>query len=176
MRIPNAAQLTPWAGFTPIGAMGLFGGAYFSSRRRAFLFPLLTLSISDLIINIFVFDGKYGVMYGGWYIIYGIFVLVVLFGKWIIPKVNIKNVILASVVAAVVHWLIADFTVWVGGGTDVRTMAPLTRDWAGLLQCYAQGFPFMKNLLISNLGYGTILFGGFELAQLQYPVLKLRTV
>lgn len=30
IRIPNAAGVTPWAHFTAIGAMGLFGGAYFS--------------------------------------------------------------------------------------------------------------------------------------------------
>lgn len=32
MRIPNAAQLTPWSNFSPIGAMALFGGAYFSKN------------------------------------------------------------------------------------------------------------------------------------------------
>ena len=174
MRIPNAAQLTPWANFTPIGAMGLFGGAYFTSRWKAFAFPLLTLFASDLIISNIVFDGKYGVLYSGWYIIYGIFALIVFFGKWILQKVTLKNVIGASVVAALGHWLIADFTVWIGGGTDLRTMAPLTKNWAGLVQCYAQGFPFMKNFLIGNLVYSGILFGGFQLAQQRYPVLKLQ--
>ena len=174
MRIPNAAQLTPWANFTPIGAMGLFGGAYFTSRWKAFAFPLLTLFASDLIISNIVFDGKYGVLYSGWYIIYGIFALIVFFGKWILQKVTVKNVIGASVVAALGHWLIADFTVWIGGGTDLRTMAPLTKNWAGLVQCYVQGFPFMKNFLIGNLVYSGILFGGFQLAQQRYPVLKLQ--
>lgn len=174
MRIPNAAQLTPWASFTPIGAMGLFGGAYFNSRWKAFIFPLLTLLVSDLIINVVVFDGRYGVMYSGWYIIYGIFVLIVFFGKWIIKKVSVKSIVLASVVAALSHWVIADFTVWISGGTDLSTMTPLTKNWAGLLQCYTQGFPFMKNFLIGNLVYSGILFGGFELAQYNYPVLKLQ--
>lgn len=174
MRIPNAAQLTPWANFTPIGAMGLFGGAYFSSRIKAVAFPLLTLFASDLIINNVVFGGKYGVMYNGWYIIYGIFTLIVYYGKWIIKKVDVQNVVLACVVAAVSHWLIADFTVWLGGGTDLTTTAPLTKNWAGLLQCYAQGLPFMKNFLMGNLIYSGILFGGFQLAQLRYPVLKLQ--
>lgn len=109
MRIPNAAQLTPWANFTPIGAMGLFGGAYFTSKWKAFAFPLLTLLISDLIINLFVFEGKYGAMYGGWYVIYGVFTLIVFYGKWILQKVSLKNVVIASVVAAVSHWLIAGF-------------------------------------------------------------------
>ena len=174
MRIPNAAQLTPWANFTPIGAMGLFGGAYFTSKWKAFAFPLLTLLVSDLIINLFVFDGKYGAMYSGWYVIYGVFALIVFYGKWILQKVSVKNVVIASIVAAVSHWLIADFTVWMGGGTDLRTMTPLTKNWAGLLQCYAQGFPFMKNFLMGTLAYSGILFGGFELAKQRFPVLKLQ--
>lgn len=176
MRIPNAAQLTPWANFTPIGAMGLFGGAYFSNKWKAFAFPLLTLFISDLVINNIVLGGRYGVMYNGWYVIYGIFGLVVLLGKWMIKKVSVKNVVLAAVTAALIHWLIADFTVWISGGTDLRTMTPLTKNWAGLLQCYAQGFPFMKNFLTGNLVYGGIMFGAFELLQQRYTALKMQTV
>ncbi|MCW3091063.1 MAG: hypothetical protein JWP81_2132 [Ferruginibacter sp.] len=174
MRIPNATQLMPWANFTPIGAMGLFGGAYFSGKWKAFVFPLLTLFASDLVINNVVFGGKYGVMNGGWYIVYGIFVLIVFLGKWMIQKVNVKHVVLASLVAALSHWLIADFAVWIGGGKNIITMAPLTKDWAGLMQCYAQGFPFMKNFLMGNLVYSGILFGSFQLAQQRYPVLKLQ--
>ena len=174
MRIPNAAQLTAWANFTPIGAMGLFGGAYFISKWKAFAFPLLTLLISDLIINLFVFYGKYGAMYSGWYVIYGVFALIVFYGKRILQKVSEKNVVIASLVAAVSHWLIADFIVWIGGGIDLRTMTPLTKNWAGLVQCYVQGFPFVKNFLIGTLVYSGILFGGFELAKQRFPVLKLQ--
>ena len=174
MRIPNAAQITPWANFSPIGAMGLFGGAYFNSKWKAFAFPLLTLFVRDLIINIFIFDGKYGVLYSGWYVIYSIFALIVFYGKWMIQKVAVKNVLLACIVAALSHWLLADFTVWLGGGTDLRTMMPLAKNWAGLLQCYAQGVPFMRNFLLSNLVYSGILFGGFELVQRRYPVIKLQ--
>ena len=174
MRIPNAAQLTPWTNFSPIGAMGLFGGAYFTSKWKAVAFPILTLLVTDLIINLFVFDGKYGVMYSGWFVIYGIFTLIVFYGKWMLQKVSVKNVVIASVVAALSHWLIADFTVWIGGGTDLRTMTPLTKNWAGLLQCYAQGFPFMKNFLMGTLVYNGILFGGFKLVQQRFPVLKLQ--
>ena len=176
MRIPNAAQLTPWANFTPIGAMGLFGGTYFNSKWKAFAFPLLTLFASDLIINNIIFGGKYGVLYSGWYIIYGIFALIVLFGKWLIKNVTIKNVALAALAAAVSHWLIADFFVWMGGGTDLKTMAPLTKNWAGLMQCYAQGFPFMKNFLIGNLVYSAIMFGSFEWLQQRFPALKMQVV
>lgn len=173
MRIANSAQLTPWSNFSPVGAMGLFGGAYFSSKWKAFAFPLLTLLISDLIINTFVFNGRLGIMYSGWFIIYGIFALIVFFGKTILKKVSVKNVVIAAIAAALTHWLIADFTVWLGGGTDLRTMTPLTKDFNGLLQCYAQGFPFMKNFLMGNLVYGAIMFGGFELTQQRFPKLQL---
>ena len=176
MRIPNAAQLTLWANFTPIGAMGLFGGAYFTGKWKAYAFPLITLLVSDLIINLFIFDGKYGIMYSKWYIIYGIFALIVFFGKILIKEVTIQNIVLASVVAALSHWLIADFTVWIGGGTDLRTMLPLTKNWAGLIQCYAQGFPFMKNFMMGNLVYSGILFGAFQFAEWRYPVLKLQII
>ncbi len=172
MRIPNAAQLTPWSNFTPIGAMGLFGGAYFTKQWKAVLFPLLTLLVSDLIIQAFVFNGQYGIMYSGWYWIYGIFILITFIGKRLLKKVTVKNVIIAAITASLTHWLIADFTVWAGGGTDIRTMTPLSRDWAGLQQCYIQGFPFMKNFLIGTLVYSGILFGVFEWVKQKNPQLQ----
>ena len=174
MRIPNAAQLTPWANFSPIGAMGLFGGAYFSRQWKAILFPLLTLLASDLIIQFFVFNGKYGILYNGWYWIYGIFILITFIGKWGIKRVTLKNVAMAAVIASLAHWMLADFTVWAGGGMDMRTMQPLSRDWAGLLQCYIQGFPFMRNFLAGTLLYGGIMFGGFEWMKSRYRSISLR--
>lgn len=173
MRIPNSAQLTPWANFTPIGAMGLFAGAYFTKQWKAILFPLLTLLASDLIIQAFVFNSKYGIMYSGWYWIYGIFIFITFIGKWLIKKVTVKNVIIAAITASLTHWLLADFAVWAGGGTDLRTMTPFSRDWDGLQQCYIQGFPFMRNFLSGTLVYSGIMFGVFEWMKAKQPALKL---
>jgi hypothetical protein len=173
MRIPNAAQITPWSNFSAIGAMALFGGTYFNKSWKAFLFPVLTLFLSDLAISLFIFHGKYGIIYGGWYWIYGIFLLIVLLGRLIISKVTVTNVVIASVSAALLHWLLADLTVWIGGGTDLRTMQPLSRDINGLIQCYTQGFPFMKNFLAGTLLYSGIMFGVFELMKMYNPKLVL---
>lgn len=173
MRIPDSAQLTPWSNFTPIGAMGLFGGAYFSKNWKAVFFPLLTLFASDLIIQYFVLHGKYGIMYSGWYWIYGIFIIITLMGKWLIKTITVKNVLVSATIAALTHWLLADFTVWVSGGIDLRTMLPLSRDWAGLLQCYIQGFPFMLNFLAGTLVYSLMMFGSFEWMKSRNPALKL---
>lgn len=171
LRIANSAQLTPVANYTPLGAMGLFGGAYFTSRWKAFAFPLLTILVSDIVINKVIFQGKYGIMYEGWYWIYGIFAIIVLFGRIILQKINVQNIVLAAVIASVSHWVLADLTVWIGGGTDLRTNLPLTRDWAGLQQCLIQGFPFMKNFLVGTLAYSALLFGSFELLQVRFPSL-----
>ena len=171
LRIANAAQLTPFANYTPIGALGLFGGAYFSSRWKAFAFPILTLLASDLVINKVIFQGKYGIMYDGWYWIYGIFAIIVLFGKVILQKINVKNVIIAAIIASVSHWILADTMVWIGGGTDLRTMLPLSRDLAGYVQCLTQGFSYMKNFLVGTLAYSGLMFGAFELLQVRFPKL-----
>lgn len=173
IRVLNSAQLTPFANFSPIGAMALFGGSYFTSKWKAFLFPILTLLISDIVINTVVYKGAYGIMYSGWYWVYIVFALIVVYGKTLIKKVSVKSVLSASVVAALSHWLISDFTVWLGGGTDLRTMTPLTKDWAGLLQCYVQGFPFMRNFMLGTIVYSGVLFGAFEWMQRRYPALRL---
>lgn len=151
--------------------MGLFGGAYFTKPWKAILFPLLTLLVSDLIIQAFVYNGKYGIMYNGWYWIYGIFTVITLIGKWIIKKVTVKNVFVAAIIASLTHWLVADFTVWAAGGTDLRTMTPLSRDWAGLQQCYYQGLPYMKNFLLGTLVYSGIMFGAFEWIKIRRPAI-----
>lgn len=173
VRIGNSAQISPISNFSPIGAMGLFGGAYFTSRWKAFAFPVLTLLISDVVINEVVFQGKYGILYSGWWWIYGIFLLIVLYGKVLLQKISVKNVILASLIAGISHWILADFSVWIGGGTDLRTNLPLSRDWAGLQQCLIQGFPFMKNFLAGTLVYSAIMFGAFELLKARYPKMDL---
>jgi len=175
MRVPNAAQVTPWAMFSPIGAIALFGGAYFTSTWKKFVFPLLALFLSDVMISQLVFNGKHGFLYGGWYWIYGIFAAIIFLGGLLLKKVSVKHVLLASISAALLHWALADFTVWAGGGTDLRTGLPLTRDWSGLAQCYVQGFPFMQNFLAGTLGYGALLFGGFEWLKKVHPALAFNT-
>jgi hypothetical protein len=171
LRIPNAFGVTPWAHVTPIGAIALFGGAYFT-KWKAFLFPMIALFLSDLAISFFVFQGKHGVLYGGWYKIYIIFLVIILLGKLIISKVTVARVVTASVSAALLHWLLADFSVWIGGGKDLRTLQPLSRDISGLIQSYVQGLPFLRVFLTGTLVYSGIMFGIFEWMKRYNPSLK----
>ncbi|ULQ56299.1 hypothetical protein KJS94_16745 [Flavihumibacter rivuli] len=162
MRIPNAAQLTPLSNFTPIGAMALFGGAYLRPAWKAAFFPLLTLLVSDLVINLMVFNGQYGAMYSGWYWIYGAFTLIVLIGRVALKSIRPLHVLSGAIAGSLLYWMVVDLGVWLGGGTDLRTMQPFSRDWEGLMQCYLQGWPFMKNFLAGTVGYSAPLFGAMQ--------------
>jgi hypothetical protein len=176
MRIINSTQLTPWANFSPIGAMALFSGAYFRPKWLAFTFPLLTLFISDLFIQKFVFQGKYGIIYDGWYFIYAAFVGISLVGFLLSKKVTLKRFVLAGFTGSLIHWAIADFFVWFMGGMDLRTMQPLTRDLAGIVQCYVQGFSFFRNFLLGTLVYGGIMFGLYEWMKVRFSKKIFSTV
>ena len=39
--------------FNPVGAIALFGGAYFTDKWKAYLVPLLVLFVSDIFLNHF---------------------------------------------------------------------------------------------------------------------------
>ncbi|MCA6438429.1 MAG: hypothetical protein IM581_00705 [Chitinophagaceae bacterium] len=171
----TGSTLSPLANFTPIGAMALFGGTYFNTRWKGFFFPLLTLFISDVIMMKVIYPGHgNGLLYNGWYWTYGAFAVMVLIGHFI-KKVSFTSVVIAAVSSALAHWMITDFGVWLGGGLDIITGRPYTRDLQGFIQCYVLAIPFMKNMLVGNLLYGGVLFGGFEYLQKRYPVLQLRT-
>jgi hypothetical protein len=172
--LANNAQL-PFANFTPIGAMALFGGCYFYDRGKAFAFPLLTLWIGDIFLNRYWYFDEWVLFYDGFGWVYGSFLGMVLIGRFI-KKVSVKNVVLSAVSAALLHWLVSDFGVWLGGGTDVTTGLPYTRDVEGLLKCYYLAIPYLQNMLMGNLVFCALFFGVFEFLQKRYPVLKLQVI
>jgi len=156
---------SPLTNFTPIGAMALFGGCYFAERWKAFLVPILTLWLSDLFLSYFVYFHEWKWFYDGFLITYGSFALIVLMGR-LIKKVNVKNVLLMSALAALTHWIITDFAVWMDGRLYPKTIE-------GLVTCYVAAIPYVENMLIGNLLFGAIMFGAFEWAQKKYPRLQL---
>ena len=45
--------------FSPIGAISLFGAAFFKQRWKAFLIPVLSIWVSDLFINNIIYSDYY---------------------------------------------------------------------------------------------------------------------
>ena len=151
--------------FTPIGAMALFGGAYFKSNK-AFLFPLLTLWLSDILLSRFVYNNEWQLFYGGFYWVYGAFILMVITGKILLKKVSVTNILVSALVITFIHWIVSDLGVWMSGTMYPKTMA-------GYWACLTAAIPFERNFLAGALLYSAIMFGAFEWMKSKYPSLAI---
>lgn len=156
------------ANFAPIGGMALFGAAYYSRRAWAFVIPVISMWISDLVLNNVVygayFDGFVWFYRGAWFT-YGAFILIVLLGIFTLRKIKVPNLLFSALGASVIFFLVSNFGVWFSG-----TMYP--KDFGGLIACYTAGIPFFKNTVMGDLFYTAFLFGAFELSARRFPVLK----
>jgi hypothetical protein len=148
--------------FTPVGAIALFGGAYFNPKWKAYIVVLLSLFLSDILIN-YLYTSKWVLFYSGSEWLYLCFAIMVFVGS-LIKKVSVLNVFLASLVSVAIHWLIMDLP-WLYG-----TLYPHT--FAGYGKSLMAALPFEKNMILGDVVFCAILFGGFELAKSKYTVLR----
>ncbi len=152
---------------TPIGAMALFGGAYFATRRTAFLMPLAAMYLSDLALGFFIYDF-------GWFhrfmpFVYVSFVATVCLGFLIRRRLTPLTVGGAALAGSVLFFVVTNFGVWLVGNLYPKTIA-------GLAGCYVAAIPFFRNMLVGNAFYTLALFGGFALAQRYLPILRAEPV
>lgn len=140
--------------FAPIAAMALFGGAYFNKKVFAFAIPLAALFFTDL------FLGFHNTMWA----VYLSFVVIVGLGMVILKKKSIVKIILASVSASVLFFVVTNFAFW---ATDTLYPTTLT----GLAACYTAAIPFFHNTVIGDLFFTGAMFGLFELAKVKFPQL-----
>jgi hypothetical protein len=154
----------PLTVFTPIGAMALFGGAYFTGNVKPFAFPLLTLFISDLVLSFTVYAPfRDGLLYSGWYWTYGAFALMTIAGKLIIRDITIKNIVIAVIVSTLIHWLVSDI-----GGCLVENKFSFPVYYARLITAIPYEWRFLGGTAI----YSAIMFGSFEWLQRRYTSLQ----
>lgn len=146
--------LPHWPNFTPVAAMALFGGAYLNRKWMAFVIPVSAMLIADLII------GFHSYMLA----VYLSFALIVIIGVRLKKRIRTSNVLLASVCSSILFFIITNLAVWYG--------SPFySQDIQGLTRCFALAIPFFNNGILGDLFYSGVLFGGFYLAQLRFPVL-----
>lgn len=165
LRLASFLEIGPLTLFTPVGAMALFGGAYFKGNIKPFLLPLLTLFISDVIVSFTIFPGlRVGLLYAGWYWTYLAFALITLAGKYFIKDITVKNIIVAVIAATVIHWLVANISMCVQENQFTASLY-----WQKLLSSVTYELRFMAGTAI----FTAIMFGAFELLQKRFPGLKL---
>ena len=132
------------ANFTPIIAIGIFGGVYLRDYRLAFFIPLCGMFISDMILGFHVIMP--------W--IYFSLILITFMGICLKKRVNIANCIVSVLGSSVLFFLISNLGVWFMGGYE--------KSIPGLITCYMMAIPFFQNTLAGSAFYGAIMFGGYE--------------
>ncbi|HFA51224.1 MAG TPA: hypothetical protein ENJ95_19605 [Bacteroidetes bacterium] len=161
--VPYALGVEETFNFSPLAAVALFGGAYFMDKKKSFLFPLLALWISNLILdNVFLsqyYDGF--VLFQNWGVYLAIAAIVGL-AFFVLKKVTLLRVVGASLGASVLFFLVTNFVVWMQG-----TMYPMT--FSGLGECFTAAIPFFRNTLMGDMVFSLLLFGAFEWAVKRYP-------
>jgi hypothetical protein len=162
---PLAASLAVAAGLlrllphpynlTPVGALGLYGGARLRSWH-AYALPLAVMAVTDLLLwRLFGYRPFNPFVYAS-------FLVYVLLGRSLAATESPARIGLASLLASAQFFVLTNFGAWWGS-----TLYPQTA--AGLLACYAAGLPFLNtdapplgffgNLLVGDLGFTAALFG-----------------
>jgi hypothetical protein len=146
VKIICAPQLA-FSGFNAMFSVALFGGLMAKTGKNTFIFPIIILLLSDLVLQglyeagIFPFQG----FYSGQVTVYALFVLLTLFGM-ALGKFNRTKLIVGVLAGPTLFFLISNLLVWVNNGG-----LGYTKDLNGLLQCYTAGLPFYKNSLIATM-------------------------
>ena len=147
-------------GFAPQWAMAVFAGAVIKNKKWAFLLPLISMLISDTLYQILYNNGISQIwgFYGGQWLNYLLFASLTVFGFLIANRINVKNVLAASLAAPSAFFLISNFTVWARGGGYHRP-----KTFEGLMQCYGDGVPFYQMSLLATPFFCAVLFGVYYL-------------
>jgi len=153
-----ASRLLPHPpNLTAMTAMALFAGASLSDWRLALAVPLTALLLSDALIG----------FYGHMEIVYASFALVVGVGLLIRRHRSVPKIGAAALSSSVLFFVLTNFGVWA-----TESMYPKTV--SGLIACYVAAIPFFRNMLVGDLFYALILFGGLALLERSMPSLRER--
>jgi hypothetical protein len=152
---------------SPLGAISLFGAAYFTKKSHAFIIPIIATWLSDLLLNNIVYAQYYPTFtwfYNGFYWQYISYAIIVILGIFLFSKINLKTILVGSISASLIFYFISNFGCWVDSGLYPKT-------FSGLITCYLAALPFINGTLAGNVFYSFLLFGSFSLLQQHYPIL-----
>ena len=137
-----------FGGFSAGIAVALFAGFTEKDSRKVILLPLLTLFISDVLIqllyaaDIFPFAGFYQNQWINYLLITGLS-----FIGMLLRKGGLIGMLSVSIIAPAIFFLISNYIVW----ASQATIMGYTNDFTGLMESYSAGLPFYRNSIISTL-------------------------
>jgi len=148
--------------FAPQIAMALFAGAVIKDRLWAIALPILSMLISDLLYQVLYINGFTDIpgFYVGQWQNYILFAAITFIG-FMIRKIKVLNVLLASLAAPTAFFIVSNFVVWSGWQGTRGLNRPKTFD--GLMMCYADALPFYLNSVYACIFFSAVLFGTYVL-------------
>jgi hypothetical protein len=157
--------------FAPMAAVALFGAATFPGRWSAFLVPIAALLLGDLILQLTYMAGwqEHWGFYNGQWVVYACLLPSILLGFLIRERRTVATVAAAVLGSSLFFFAATNFAVWAYG---VGVTYP--KNAAGLLLCYTEALPFLKNSLAGDVFYSVALFGTLALAEATFPTLRSR--
>ena len=149
--------------FTALGAAALFSGAYLR-KPIAILIPVISLFISDLILNNLVYAKQIPGQYDGFVVFvpetiwsYAAFIIITLLSIRFI-RTKLPAVIGGSVAASAIFFALSNVPVWLGSAIYPQTIA-------GLGLTYTVALPFFWNTVAGDLFFVAVFFGGYEIVR-----------
>jgi hypothetical protein len=142
--------------FTAVGAIALISATHMKGLRK-WIIPICVLWLSDIILNNVIYAQYYDSfqIFGSLWV-YASLLVIGLVGYKVLKQINWRSIGVASILGAVLFFLITNFGVW------ASATSPYAKDLSGLMTCYAAGIPFFRNTLLSNLFFGYALYGAYE--------------
>ncbi len=147
--------------FSPVISLAIFGAIHFRSKIYSYLIVILSIMLSDIIINNFVYnlENSFLFFYEGFYWQYISYFLIILMsfsfkGK----RIGLKNITYLCVFSSLIFFIISNFGFWLTSG-----MYSLT--FFGLLECYIKAIPFYQGTILGLLFYTPIFFGSYYFLQ-----------
>ena len=135
----------PW-GFAPQFAMTLFCGAVIKDKKIAFILPLFSMFISDILYQILYING-FTALEGFYDGIVG----------FSVDENNVRSILKGSLFSPTVYFVLSNFITWLSGGGLQRP-----KTLVGMMQAFADGVPFYGNSLVATLLFSFILFGAHQ--------------
>ena len=145
--------------FGAVGAIALFGGAYFSNRLTGLLLPIAVLFGSDLLFGLTGLGTAY---YSAQPYVYISFAMVVLIGLVLRNNATPLKIAGGSVAGSILFYIVSNMGVWL-------TTTMYSNSFNGFITCFVEAIPFFRNTLAGDLVFNAVFFGSAYLISQKFP-------
>lgn len=146
--------------FTPVAGLALLGAAYMSKRWLAWILPIAAFWVTDLVLNNVIYAAYFdGFVFTSTPFLFSAaaILLMVVVGKKLLKNVKTTNLVLASLIASTIFFLVSNF------GVLFNEPSLYPKTMSGYLTSLGMGLPFFRTAIFGDLLFSGVLFGAWHL-------------